>query len=303
MKKLFLAAITAASIAICVHTSGIADEQSPTPQDFRSLNHQAIESMRTGKLAEAEELFTRALAVYTPEPTHYDESIRSNLLVLRESGAYKALHKESKEASHTLQGQVNMTLTDRLLEFAQAYFDRAATEKLQRVTNVPMKAARIKHYKLDEAQLRYSAELIGNRIFEIVASVQELPDGTYKMLSLRSDIYRQNNLKAEAIAWNLEASLKSPLEAAQTQTVLKAIAQEEEGRKLAEHTRMLQDEAQKREEERKAKEQEEAERIAAENKRIAEENERGAANAAAAQAAAATYLRSNGGTIPIIKPG
>lgn len=292
MNKLSLAALFAASLILCVQDAANA-------ADYRELNHQAIEAMRAGQYAEAEKLFEQALEAYTPEASCFDLSIKNNLAVLRQNESYKGLpeRKGSPAPALTLSGQVKMTASDRLLAFAQPYFDKIATQKFQRITSVPMKAASIRHYKKDEVQLRYGAEIIGERSFEIIASIQEAPDGSYKLMDIRADVYRKSNLSADALVWNSslfnDKTESDAHESVAARKIMQAKLQENEERNRAEIARIEQEKQE--DEARLAREQEENERIAAENKRIAEENERiTVANATAAQAAAtAAYIRAN----------
>ncbi len=299
LKKLSLAASLAASIFVCASAAYAAD--------YRELNHQAIAYMRAGDYVRAEELFKQALAAYSPEESHFDLTIKNNLAVLQQNESYRASYEKNKpgEQRPALLGQVSTS--DGLLSFAQGYFDKAATERFQRITSVPMKAAKIQRLKANEFQIRYSAEIVGERVFEITALINQEANGSYKMLNVHADVYRKTSLKSNAIAWNASTSLfkadddlkstdardeKFPLRSAASRSVLQAIEAEDEARLEAEKTRMLEEQAAKEEAERLAKVQEENERIAAEETRLAEEKRQAEVQAATAAATAAFMAKS-----------
>lgn len=112
-----------------------------------------------------------------------------------------------KSSGEPLRGRISQATLPSLQDFAQPYFDRAAARELQRPLTVPMQASRVSSRGKGEYDLVYRAEILGGHIFEIAARIHAESDGSYKMMEIRSDVFRPGKLNASVNKFELASSL------------------------------------------------------------------------------------------------
>lgn len=200
MNRLCLAALLAAGAAFCAPALS---------SDYRQLNHEAVQAIKSGDYDRAESLLEQALAAYTPEPANYDQSIRNNLSVLRQHKAMAATTKRSADSSLPLVGYLSQVSYPTVEGFAQPYFEKLASSKLNGTVKVQLGPSNVRRIGAGVYELHFRAAAQLGRTLEISARVQDRGNGIYNMLEIHADSYRPVALRTRADNWDLLATLAS----------------------------------------------------------------------------------------------
>ncbi len=158
---------------------------------YQELNREGIEALKSGELEKAEKLFKKALDAYVPEKTRFDLSIKNNLNVLYQKMKASGQSPEISQAAKPLEIRFSDTNDNRsILEFAQKYFDREASIRMQEISKPALSTkAKIERRAGDKILVHYRGPARGKDSLEIEAEIIKMAENSYKLLSIKSTIF------------------------------------------------------------------------------------------------------------------